>query len=635
MSHNHNNECCNEHDEHGENRIFLIVRLCVSLLLLLVGVTFFKNNNTVNFILLLISFLVSGYDILFEAMKKTIHLEMLDEDFLMSIASVGAFAIGEHFEAVLVMLLFQIGEMLQDLAVDKSKSNIRSLVALRPDYANLKTASGTVKKSPKDIVPGDTIVVYPGEKIPLDGIVASGTSSLNTSALTGESLPKDVFAGDRVLSGCININSVLEVNVDTSFSESTVSRILNLVENSSENKSSSESFIRKFAKIYTPVVVILAVIICVIPPLFFHNNSLKEDFLFWINKGLSFLVVSCPCALVISVPLSYFGGIGGASREGILVKGGNYLEAIANAKTFVWDKTGTLTKGQFEVVKIVSSDEKTSEDDLLKIAAHMECHSPHPIARSLVNAYGQTLDENLVSDTVIYNGRGIKGKYADLDISIGNEKIMIDISNIPQINEIGTCCHIAINNKYAGYILIADTEKEDSKEAIDSLRQLGATQNILVTGDSLEAAEAVKNTLNLDLIYAKCLPDDKVKIVEDLKQNESGPVVFTGDGMNDAYVLTKADIGIAMGAFGSDAAIEAADIVIMNDKVSSITKAVKIARKTRKIATENIIFSIAVKILVLILIVLGLCNMYIAVFADVGVCLIAVLNSARTLKIVS
>ena len=633
--HSHEHEHDHEHDHDSVNVPVMIIRLVFSSVLLIVGTLFFKENNIINLILLLIAYLVSGYDIIFEAVENTIHLELLDEEFLMFIASAGAFAINERFEAVIVIVLFQLGEMLQGLAVSKSKSDISSLLALKPDYANLKVGNEIKTVAPEEVNINDIIVIYPGEKIPLDGTVIKGASSVNTSSLTGESMPVDVSLGDRILSGCINGGSELEVSVDTIFSESTVSRILDLLENSSENKSSSESFIHKFAKIYTPIVVGLALLICFLPPLFTMKESgYLPELLFWLHKGLSFLVVSCPCALVISIPLSYFGGIGGASKQGILVKGGNFLDALTEVKTIVWDKTGTLTEGRFKVIKTESFTNSFTEDDLLTIAAHLECHSSHPIAKSLLDEYGQEPDLDKISDVKVIDGLGIEGNYLAFHILIGNEKIMRDVSGFTPGNDAGTYCYVAIDGKYAGYILIADKIKDDTINALKSVKSLGVTNNIMLTGDSESVAAKVATEIGIDSYYSKCLPEDKVSRIEELiaGQNNSDKLAFVGDGMNDAPVISRADVGIAMGAYGSDAAIEAADIVIMNDSPSNIATAVKIARKTKKIATENIVFSIAVKVIIMILITLGISNMYMAVFADVGVCLIAILNASRTLK---
>lgn len=613
-----------------------VIRLVVSLLFLIPAIILSDKIFIIAIIFFIISYVIIAYDIVFEAVENLFHGHLLDENFLMAVASIGAFAIGEYFEAVIVIMLFQLGEMLQGLAVNKSRSNIKSLLNLRPDYANLKTEDGVNKVDPETIKVGDIICIYPGEKVPLDGEIIKGSSSLNTANLTGESLPQEVREGDSILSGCVNGGGELEVKVTTEFSESTVSKILSLVENASSNKSASENFITKFAKIYTPIVVGLAFIICVIVPLIIHmpDKSFIQNYSFWIHKGLSFLVVSCPCALVISIPLSYFGGIGGASRSGILVKGSNYLEALSKAGTVIWDKTGTLTKGNFSVEKAVSVNDNFTGDDLVKLAAHLECHSPHPIAKSILDKYNGEIDETILSDIQVIDGKGISGKYADYSVLIGNEKIMEGLDCTLPNDEVGTYCYIAIDNKYAGFLLVNDTIKEDSKEALDTLKSLGVRENIMLTGDLEPVADKVSKELGIDKFFAKLLPQGKVeKVDEIIKNNTSGDtIIFVGDGMNDAPVLKRADVGVAMGAFGSDAAIEAADVVLMNDSPSSLAKAVKIARKTHRIATENIIFSIAVKVAIMILILLGFSNMYMAVFADVGVCLIAILNSTRTLR---
>ena len=655
-SHHSGCSCCCEDDDddddgcgcghdHSSSHKPMIIRLVISTLLLIIAVVITKlmEGNILpaalfipSLLIFIASYIIISYNILIEAVENIIHGHLLDENFLMAVASIGAFCIGEYFEAVIVMILFQLGEMLQGIAVKKSRSNIKSLINLRPDYANLKKDSGVEKVAPETIKVGDIICIYPGEKIPLDGVITKGSSSINTANLTGESLPQEVKAGDSVLSGCVNGGGELEIEVTTSFSESTVSKILNLVQNASSNKSTSENFIRKFAKIYTPIVVALALIICTIIPLIIRmpELTLLQNYSFWIHKGLSFLVVSCPCALVISIPLSYFGGIGGASRNGILVKGSNYLEALSNAGIVIWDKTGTLTKGNFNVEKTVSALDEFSDEDLLKIAAHLECHSPHPIAKSIVDKYNGNIDESLLSNVNVIDGKGISGRYADYNILIGNEKIMEGLDCILPNDEVGTYCYLAIDGNYAGYLLINDQIKDDSKEALLTLKSLGIKEHVMLTGDLETVADKVSNELGIDKHFSKLLPQDKVEKVDEIINNKSGKeaIIFVGDGMNDAPVLKRADIGVAMGAFGSDAAIEAADVVLMNDSPASLAKAVKIAKKTHRIAIENIIFSICVKVLVMILILLGWSNMYLAVFADVGVCLIAILNSTRTLR---
>lgn len=581
----------------------------------------------------IISYLIIGFEILKKAVRNIFRGKVIDENFLMAIATIGAFAIGEYSEAVAVMLFYQVGELFQDYAVDKSRKSIATLMDIRPDYANIENNGNIEKVDPDDVKIGQIIIVKPGEKVPLDGIVVEGTSNLDTMALTGESVPRKVKENDEVLSGCINKDGLLKLKVTKEFGESTVSKILDLVENASNKKSKSENFITKFAKYYTPIVVILAVVLAVVPPLILKDSGTFTD---WLYRALSFLVVSCPCALVISIPLSFFGGIGGASKLGILVKGSNYLEAISKAETVVFDKTGTLTEGVFEVQKIETKD--ISKDELLKIVVHAERYSTHPIAESIKKSYKDMIDDNLINDVQELSGRGIKAIIDGKNVLVGNEKMMSENQiEFEKCEDIGTILYVAINNKYVGYILIADRIKEDSAKTIKELKAMNVKQTIMLTGDKKEVGEDVAKKIGIDKAYTELLPDGKVKQVEQLiqKKSENGKVVFAGDGINDAPVLAMADIGIAMGGVGSDAAIEAADIVIMTDEPSKIGKVIKLSKKTMRIVNENIVFAIFVKIAVLILTAFGLSTMWEAVFADVGVSIIAIINSLRMLNVKS
>lgn len=581
----------------------------------------------------IISYLIIGFEILKKAVRNIFRGKVIDENFLMAIATIGAFAIGEYSEAVAVMLFYQVGELFQDYAVDKSRKSIATLMDIRPDYANIENNGNIEKVDPDDVKIGQIIIVKPGEKVPLDGIVVEGTSNLDTMALTGESVPRKVKENDEVLSGCINKDGLLKLKVTKEFGESTVSKILDLVENASNKKSKSENFITKFAKYYTPIVVILAVVLAIVPPLILKDSGTFTD---WLYRALSFLVVSCPCALVISIPLSFFGGIGGASKLGILVKGSNYLEAISKVETVVFDKTGTLTEGVFEVQKIETKD--ISKDELLKIVAHAERYSTHPIAESIKKSYKDMIDDNLINDVQELSGRGIKAIIDGKNVLVGNEKMMSENQiEFEKCEDIGTILYVAINNKYVGYILIADRIKEDSAKTIKELKAMNVKQTIMLTGDKKEVGEDVAKKIGIDKAYTELLPDGKVKQVEQLiqKKSENGKVVFAGDGINDAPVLAMADIGIAMGGVGSDAAIEAADIVIMTDEPSKIGKVIKLSKKTMRIVNENIVFAIFVKIAVLILTAFGLSTMWEAVFADVGVSIIAIINSLRMLNVKS
>ena len=549
----------------------------------------------------------------------------------MAVATIGAFAIGELPEAVAVMLFYQVGELFQSYAVDKSRKSIASLMDIRPDYANIEKDGKIEKVDPDEVKIGDIIIVKTGEKIPLDGVVVEGRSSLDTMALTGESVPRVVKTEDEVLSGCINKDGLLKIRVTKEFGESTVSKILDLVENASSKKSKSENFITKFAKYYTPTVVIIAVLLAFIPPIILKDFN---AFSVWLYRALSFLVVSCPCALVISIPLSFFGGIGGASKMGILIKGSNYLEALANTETVVFDKTGTLTEGIFEVQDIYA--EGIEKDELLRIVAHAENYSNHPIAKSVKKAYNKEIDENIIKNPQELSGKGIWARIDEKDILVGNEKLMLEEKiDFKKCDEVGTILYVAIDKKYVGYVLIADKIKQDSSKTIRELKAMNIKETVMLTGDKKEVGEYVAKKLNMDKVYTELLPDGKVEKVEELlkQKSEKGKLVFVGDGINDAPVLTISDIGVAMGGLGSDAAIEAADIVIMTDETSKISKAINLSKKTMRIVRENIIFAIFVKIAVLVLTAFGASTMWEAVFADVGVSVIAIINALRMLNI--
>ena len=579
----------------------------------------------------IISYLVVGFEILKKAVRNIFRGKVFDENFLMAVATIGAFAIGEFPEAVAVMLFYQVGELFQSYAVDKSRKSIASLMDIRPDYANIEKDGKVEKVDPDEVKIGDIIIVKTGEKIPLDGVIIEGRSSLDTMALTGESVPRVVKTEDEVLSGCINKDGLLKIRVTKEFGESTVSRILDLVENASSKKSKSENFITKFAKYYTPTVVIIAVLLAFIPPIILKDFS---TFSVWLYRALSFLVVSCPCALVISIPLSFFGGIGGASKMGILIKGSNYLEALANTETVVFDKTGTLTEGIFEVQDIYA--EGIEKDELLRIVAHAENYSNHPIAKSVKKAYNKEIDEKIIKNPQELSGKGIWAKIDEKDILVGNEKLMLEEKiDFKKCDEVGTILYVAIDKKYVGYVLIADKIKQDSPKTIRELKAMNIKKTVMLTGDKKEVGEYVAKKLNMDKVYTELLPDGKVEKVEELlkQKSENGKLVFVGDGINDAPVLTISDIGVAMGGLGSDAAIEAADIVIMTDETSKISKAINLSKKTMRIVRENIIFAIFVKIAVLVLTAFGASTMWEAVFADVGVSIIAIINALRMLNI--
>ena len=606
------------------------VKIVVALILYLFAMLVKFENAWINNAIFLVSYFIVGWDILRKAMRNIIRGKVFDENFLMAVATIGAFCIGEFPEAVAVMLFYQIGELFQSYAVDKSRKSIASLMDIRPDYANVYRGENIEKVNPEEVKIGETIIIKPGEKIPLDGHIVEGKTTLDTKALTGESLPKDAKEGDEVLSGCINLNGVIKVEVRKEYGESTVSKILDLVENASSKKSKSENFITKFARYYTPIVVGIAAVLAILPPLILPGATFSD----WIYRALSFLVVSCPCALVISIPLSFFGGIGGASKMGVLVKGSNYLEALASTEMMVFDKTGTLTKGVFEVQQVKSIG--ISEQELLKVAAYAENYSNHPISKSLKRAYQEEIDEKQIQNYEELSGLGIIAKIGEKDILVGNDKLMQEKQiTFEKCNEVGTVLYVAIEGKYAGYIVIADQIKEDAKETMEDLKKNHIKQTVMLTGDRKKVGENVAKEIGIDEVYTELLPTDKVHKVEELlkRKSEKGKLAFVGDGINDAPVLTLADIGIAMGALGADSAIEAADIVIMTDEPYKIVKSMKLAKKTMRIVKENIVFAIFVKVLVLILTAFGLSTMWEAVFADVGVSIIAIINALRALNV--
>ena len=607
------------------------IKIIISAILFVLALVIPFSNEWINNGLFIISYWVVGFEILKKAVRNIFRGKVFDENFLMAVATIGAFAIGEFPEAVAVMLFYQVGELFQSYAVDKSRKSIASLMDIRPDYANIEKDGKIEKVDPDEVKIGDIIIVKTGEKIPLDGVVVEGRSSLDTMALTGESVPRVVKTEDEVLSGCINKDGLLKIRVTKEFGESTVSKILDLVENASSKKSKSENFITKFAKYYTPTVVIIAVLLAFIPPIILKDFN---AFSVWLYRALSFLVVSCPCALVISIPLSFFGGIGGASKMGILIKGSNYLEALANTETVVFDKTGTLTEGIFEVQDIYA--EGIEKDELLRIVAHAENYSNHPIAKSVKKAYNKEIDENIIKNPQELSGKGIWARIDEKDILVGNEKLMLEEKiDFKKCDEVGTILYVAIDKKYVGYVLIADKIKQDSSKTIRELKAMNIKETVMLTGDKKEVGEYVAKKLNMDKVYTELLPDGKVEKVEELlkQKSEKGKLVFVGDGINDAPVLTISDIGVAMGGLGSDAAIEAADIVIMTDETSKISKAINLSKKTMRIVRENIIFAIFVKIAVLVLTAFGASTMWEAVFADVGVSVIAIINALRMLNI--
>ena len=605
-------------------------RIIIGAAVLATAVLLSLNNEWLQIALFIISYIIVGGDVVKRAVKNIFKGQVFDENFLMSIATIGAFFIGEYPEGVAVMLFYQVGELFQSYAVGKSRKSIASLMDIRPDYANVKKGDELVKVDPDEVQIGDIIVIKAGEKIPLDGKVIEGSSMIDTSALTGESVPREVEVGSDILSGCININGVITAEVTKEFGESTVSKILDLVENASSKKSNSEQFITKFARYYTPVVVIIAVFLAIIPPLVIDGATFSD----WIYRALAFLVVSCPCALVISIPLSFFGGIGGASKKGVLVKGSNYLEALAETEIVVFDKTGTLTKGVFNVQEI--HPEGVSKEELLELTAHAESYSNHPISLSLKRAYSKEIDNGRISDVEEISGHGVIATVDGKKVMAGNIKLM-KMMDIPYFKGelIGTIVHVAVNNKYIGYIVIADEVKEDSAQAIKELKAANIKQTVMLTGDNKSIGSKVAKELGLDKVYAELLPADKVEKLEELfsQKSKKGKLAFVGDGINDAPVLARADIGIAMGGLGSDATIEAADVVIMTDEPSKIATTMKISKKTLKIAHQNIVFAIGIKIIVLILSAFGITTMWAAIFADVGVTIIAVLNAFRALNV--
>lgn len=609
----------------------MLIRIIIAAVLIVVF-SLLPAEGYLRFVLFMIPYLVIGYDILKKAFKGILNKQVFDENFLMAVATVGAILLGDYSESVAVMLFYQIGELFQSYAVGKSRRNISELMDIRPDYANIEKDGTLEQVDPDEVEIGTIIVVQPGEKVPIDGVITEGTSTLNTSALTGESLPRDAKAGDEVISGCINMTGLLKIRTTKEFGESTVSKILELVENSSSRKSKSENFISKFAKYYTPAVCYGALALAFIPPIVLLIMGKPAMWGDWIYRALTFLVISCPCALVISIPLSFFAGIGGASNQGILVKGSNYLETLAQTKYVVFDKTGTMTQGVFEVSGIHHNE--MPDEKLLEYAALAECSSSHPISKSLQKAYGKPIDRNRVTDIEEISGNGVIAKVDGISVAAGNTKLMNRLGIAYQdCHHVGTVVHMAIDGKYAGHILISDIIKPHAKEAIAELKKAGISKTVMLTGDSKRVADQVAEELGIQEVYSELLPADKVSRVEELlnQKSEKAKLAFVGDGINDAPVLSRADIGIAMGALGSDAAIEAADIVLMDDDPLKISKAIKIARKCIRIVYENIYFAIGIKILCLILGALGIANMWAAIFADVGVMILAVLNAIRTL----
>lgn len=604
----------------------ILIRILISFILL-ITISFIPLKGKWNLLLNLIPFIIIGWDVIFKAVRNILHGQIFDENFLMSLATIGAFVTGEYKEGSAVMLFYQIGELFQSYAVGRSRKSISSLMDIRPDYANIEVNGKLIQKAPEEIMPGDIIIIKPGEKIPLDGIVINGNSTINTSALTGESVPREVSAGDDVISGCVNLNGLIYVKVTKEFENSTVSKILELVENSSEKKSRSENFITKFAKYYTPCVVIGAVLLAVIPP-----AITGEGWINWMHRALTFLVISCPCALVISVPLSFFGGIGCASKNGILIKGSNYIEALTKTDIMVFDKTGTLTKGVFKVTAV--HPESVSENQLIEFAAMAESYSDHPISQSIIELYKMEINKSRVSNYNEISGHGVKCCIDGNLVCVGNNKLMDDIGvKWHPCHHTGTIVHVSVNNEYAGHIIISDEIKPESEKAIELIKE-NNIRTVMLTGDTNKVGVQTAKKLKIDDVYTDLLPQNKVEKVEELieKKKEDRKLVFVGDGINDAPVLTRADIGISMGAIGSDAAIEASDIVLMDDNPAKIPLAIEIAKKTLRIVKQNIVFALSVKMLVLITGALGITNMWAAVFADVGVSVIAILNAIRALK---
>lgn len=615
----------------------MLVRIIISAALMII-LHFVPVKGVIRFLLYLIPYFVIGYDILRKAFKGIMNHQVFDENFLMAVATVGAIIValsenGDYTEAIAVMLFYQIGELFQSYAVGKSRRNISELMDIRPDYANVEVDGKLEQADPDEVEIGSVIVVKPGEKVPIDGTIIDGSSTLNTSALTGESVPRDAKCGDEIISGCINLSGVLKIRTTKEFGESTVSKILDLVENSSSKKSKSENFISKFAKYYTPAVCYSALALAILPPVVrMLFMSASPEWATWIYRALTFLVISCPCALVISIPLSFFAGIGGASREGVLVKGSNYLETLSQTKYVVFDKTGTMTEGVFEVTGVYENT--MDKEKVLEYAALAESFSSHPISKSLKKAYGREIDQTRVSDVEEISGHGIIAKVDGIDVAAGNYKLMKKLRlSYADSDKVGTIVHVAVNGKYEGYILISDRIKATAKEAIHALKKAGIERTIMLTGDSKTVADSVAKELGIDEVYSELLPSDKVAKVEELlaKKSRKSKLAFVGDGINDAPVLSRADIGIAMGAMGSDAAIEAADIVLMDDDPVKISKAIKISRKCLRIVYENTYFAIGIKLICLLLGAVGIANMWLAIFADVGVMVIAVLNAIRAL----
>lgn len=617
----------------------MLVRILISAVMV-VGLKLLPFNGFINIVLYMATYLVIGYDILRKAGKGIVNGQVFDENFLMAVATVGAIALatyeksGDYSEAIAVMLFYQVGELFQSYAVGKSRRNITALMDIRPDYANIERDGKLKKVDPDEVGIGNVIVVQPGEKVPIDGVIIEGTSALNTSALTGESMPREAGEGDEVISGCINMTGVLKIQTTKEFGESTVSKILQLVEDSSSRKSHSENFISKFAKIYTPAVCIAALLLAVLPPVFILITGNAANWANWIYSALTFLVISCPCALVVSVPLSFFAGIGGASKEGVLIKGSNYMETLSQTKVVVFDKTGTLTQGVFEVSGIHHNE--MEQEKLLEYAALTECSSSHPISKSLQRAYGKEINRSRVTDIEEISGHGLIAKVDGIEVAVGNPKLMKRL-NIPYVDchSVGTIIHVAIDGAYAGHIVISDIEKPNSKKAIAELKKAGVEKTVMLTGDAKRVAEKVASDLGIDEVHSELLPSDKVTQVERLleQKGKKAKLAFVGDGINDAPVLGRADIGIAMGAMGSDAAIEAADVVLMDDDPMKIAKGIKISRKCISIVYQNIVFALVVKFVCLGLGVVGIANMWMAIFADVGVTVIAVLNAIRALRV--
>lgn len=616
-----------------QKKVLIRIIVAAVLMIALSVISVVPSKGVIRFVLFMIPYLVIGYDILRKAFKGILNRQVFDENFLMAVATVGAILLGDYVEGTAVMLFYQIGELFQSYAVGKSRRNISELMDIRPDYANIEVDGEITQVDPDEVEIGTVIVVQPGEKVPIDGVVEQGKASLNTSALTGESKPREVQEGDEVISGCINMTGLLHIRTTKEFGESTVSKILDLVENSSSKKSRSENFITKFAKYYTPAVCYGALALAVLPPLVrMFAMGLDPSFGDWIYRALTFLVISCPCALVISIPLSFFAGLGGASHEGVLVKGSNYLETLAGVKCVVFDKTGTMTQGVFEVIGVHHS--KLEEQKLLEYAAHAECHSTHPISKSLCKAYQGKIDQSRVTDVEEIGGNGIIAVVDGKKIAVGNSKLMRKIGVACQeCHKVGTVVHVAIDGEYSGHILIADVLKPNAKKAIEALHRAGIAHTVMLTGDDSRVAAQIAEELRISEVHSELLPGDKVTQVEALlaKQPAKSKLAFVGDGINDAPVLSRADIGIAMGALGSDAAIEAADVVLMDDDPLKISKAIRIARKCIRIVYENIYFAIGIKLLCLLLGAIGIANMWFAIFADVGVMVLAVLNAIRAL----